>query len=345
LGAEVSSDLDLDFALAAGFKPRELIVDGLVKSDSFLKRVIELGVDTVNAESVKELISINDIAAVKGEKIDVGIRCRFPDKSFDLRNLLVKLGTRAFDKFGISHQKLMHQLKDIKKLNYINIKALMIHNTNTFVHKKYYATMLRYLFRLSQQLSQEGINIEQINLGGGNFSFKDDGKFRKLVEIIEDSYRRNQARFQRTPTLVFEPGKALVENAGFLVGKVIRRCRRWLIVDFSKSDYGFLFPFRNYNVCLISNKMPVKFSAKKKYYLKASNLSQYDVFARAVKLSQLPAKGDWLAVNNMGAYSLAFSYQFIKLRPAVYLLERNHQIKLMRSRETLDNVMANQCCQ
>lgn len=340
-GAEVSSELDLKAALAAGFSPDTIIVDGFRKHDDLLQEAIRLGVSMINVESLDELPRINALAASAGKRIEVGIRCQYTSRSFEVRNLLISLGVRMFREFGVNARDIMRDAASLRGFSHIRISSLMVHNTLPFTQPAHYAAMMKRLFALAHDLYAFGIEIKKINLGGGLSADTVRG-YDTFATVIRKTYRELTKKYRIKPVLVFEPGRLLVENAGVLVGKIIERKGRWLIVDFSKSDYGVLFPFKKRRIFVISKShrdSACEFSGR--YFLKACNLSQYDTIMRSVKVRRA-AVGDHIVLADIGAYSLAFSCQFTKPRPAVYMIRRDARTVLIRKREECADVLRTQ---
>lgn len=340
-GAEVSSELDLKAALAAGFSPDTIIVDGFRKHDDLLREAIRLGVNTINIESLDELPRIDALAASASKKIKVGIRCRYAGRSFDMRNLLISLGVKMFKEFGVNARDIMRNTASLRNVSHVRINSLMAHNTLPFTRSAHYVTMMKYLFALAHDLSVYGIEIEKINLGGG-LCADTVQEYEKFAAVLQKAYRKFVEKYRIKPTLVFEPGRLFVEAAGVLVGKIIERRGKWLIIDFSKSDYGVLFPLKKRRIFVVSaphRGSACEFSGR--YFLKACNLSQYDTIRCPVKVTRA-AIGDYIVLGDAGAYSLAFSCQFTKPRPAVYMVRRDGQTVLIRRREECTDVLCTQ---
>jgi len=341
-GAAVSGALDLYAALRSGFEPHKIIIDGLFKTESFLKEVITIGVDTINVESLKELKIINKLGAKANKVIDVGIRCRLPMFSADMRNVLILLRLRPFDKFGVSADDIFNNIGMIKSLSNVNVNSLMVHNVLPFMHANDFISILRYLFPMARKLIDLGVNVQKINIGGGLTAFNRGIEIERTIARIEDVYRKMAEKHNINPLLILEPGKALTENSGVLAGKIVEERDNWLIVDFSASDYGFTFPFKSNNITLIPKDTSVSSEAeKKKYRIKSSNLSQYDVLKEVVCINRCRA-GDLIIMHNVGAYSLPFSYQFIKPRSPVYFMKAGGKIILARREETCGDVVTTQ---
>lgn len=340
-GAEVSSMLDLYSAEKAGFTPDQIIADGFLKENTFLKTIVNKKVNTINAESISELININKISAAKHIKTNVGIRFRLPPV-FNMRNLLINSFQKLFYDFGIQKQEINKNILLIKTLKNININTIMAHNASPFVNINDFLQMLKVLFLQAYKLRKQEIKIDKINMGGnlplasGN-TIKQLEKFARRVNFL---YKKLSSRYGFAPALIFEPGRLLIDEAGFLVGRILKVRGKWVIIDIFRSDYGFTFPFRRRKITLYSLDNKAMMHVKnKKYDIKANNLSQFDTYKNIAMPSALCQKGNLLLMSNIGAYSLPFSYQFIRPRLPIYMLRENGELSILREKETCKDVL------
>ena len=276
------------------------------------------------------------LAGELGKTVDVGIRLNINRKCGDWRNLLVD---RKQKSFGMETREFIAGLSAMKAARQLRLGALMAHSAKSFTVPADYVFMLKRLFEIGVFLRGQGMIVNEFNLGGG---IPEEGmsvyRLADFGRAIGDAYLKQSRRCGLSPRLSFELGKSLVGSAAILVGRVLEVRKGWVIVDISRSDYGFAFPFRERRV-LIANKKnwPLETTAS----VCSGNLEKFDVMAKKIALPSV-GQGDTVVLSNVGAYSLPLATQFIRPRCAVYLLTEGGEEVLIRPRETAADVAARQ---
>ena len=350
--AEVGSGLDLYVAKEAGFPPDRIIFDGLSKSEKVLREALEYGVLLINVESFSELELLNKIAGEMGKKQSIGIRIStFAKKRLNPEDLYCN----PLSRFGFLPEDVDSAFAQALKMENLEVKGLMIHP---------YWGIYWFLPLVKRIQEKFNIKMEFINFGGGfqkpgtkkvgitdlvkdyvrqKFGLKSnlDMPSKKKIRLIEEAARLTIAEVDkvlgnREATLVFEPGRYLIHDAGFLLFRVgtIKEASgyKWVVVD---GGVNLNSDWLERREILLANRMSAPPS-------EITNIVGPLLFARDfVTIKQkLPEirMSDVLMVSNSGAYTLSNSTQFLNPRPSVILIRPNGTIREIRERETYKDV-------
>jgi diaminopimelate decarboxylase len=349
--AEVGSGLDLYIAKKAGFPPERIIFDGLYKPETVLREALDYGVLLINVESFSELELLNKLAGEFGRKQVIGIRLStFPHKLLNTERLYCN----PLSRFGFSFEDAYIAFRQASELENLEVKGIMIH-PYWGIH-----SLLPFVKKIQKELD---LKLEYINFGGGfqkrtrkiglldlakdylrqklGLKSKLDAPPPKIREIEEISRlvadEVKQTLENEEATLVFEPGRYLVHDAGLLLLRVgvVKKAGgfKWVIVDGGTNLNSDWLERREIRVINRASAPDTEIV----------NVVGPLLFARDfVTLKQrLPEihEGDMLGVFNSGAYTLSNSTQFLYPRPCAVLIREDGKITKIRDRETYDDVI------
>lgn len=353
--AEISGDLDLHVALNAGFSPDRIIFDGPCKSDRELEHAVRLGIRLFNVESVDEIRRIDALGRQHGRVIDIGVRI----DPMTQRPYYDKLITTYKQKFGFHISVCAEAFATIRACTHVRLVGLHAHIGSQILNPGLYVEALTALFRLATDLRRSGLAIEEINIGGGfpaqslralrlarrirgarlleRFQLleKRTPTIEEFGRAISESYRSNCLAHNFTPRLTVEPGRMLVNNACVLVGRVRLLKKNWVFTDISVNDIPENLFFTEWRV-FFPDKMthhPIGHAN-----LSGPTLSTYDVLFFQKEIPALEV-GDPVAIFDTGGYSIPRANQFTRPRNAVYFRRRDGELRLVRRRETVEDVV------
>ncbi len=302
-GVEVSSLKELEIVIDAGYNGREIIADGFFKNDSYLKRAVSEGVYLINCESVSEIIRVNDIAASLGRVQDIGIRLFYKPKRFNLKNSLIKFFIPYFDNFGIYSVLNKSFVEFLRFGDNVRLVSLMVHSVSPYYEPSEIIDIAKILKKNYEFFLEKGVDIKSLNFGGGfpghMVSIEKSKKYIKKAKEILDPILNDVE-------ILFEPGRFIVEESAFLVGRVLDIRGKYLITDISKGNFGYEFPFKKnivFDICDTKDN-------GKRWNIKSWNLSPYDIMKGSYKLSRGIKAGDYIVFSGLGAYAEHFSYDF-----------------------------------
>jgi len=350
--AEVGSGLDFHIAQKVGFSPERTVVDGLYKPEAVLRKAISDEVLIIDVESFAELELIDKIAKELGKKQSIGIRITTTaHKLLNPENLYCN----PLSRFGFSIEDTDVVFRKALKLDNVEVAGVMIH--------PYWG--IHWFLPLVKHIQTDlGVKIRFINFGGGfekpgtrKIGITDLGKDylrqklglesklesagTKKIREIEQAGKLIGEEVKATlgnadSTIVFEPGRYLVHDAGILLLRVsvVKNASgfKWVVVDGGvnlNSDW-----LERREIQLV-NRM----SAPKTEIVNVVGplLFARDFVTIKQKLPEIQV-GDILAVFNSGAYTLSNSTQFLCPRPSAVLIKENGQVSEIRERETYDDV-------
>ncbi|HET9425442.1 MAG TPA: diaminopimelate decarboxylase [Gemmatimonadaceae bacterium] len=218
-GADVVSGGELHRALAAGFTPEEVIFGGVGKTERELREGIEAGVLLINVESEAELRAIDRIAGEMQRVAPVGIRVN-PELSLEAAHDYIKTGQKG-SKFGIPFEDVIPVAKLALSMRNLKLIGLDMHLGSQLSRIEPYRLGTERLLLLTEELRQLGArDLQYLDIGGGLGVRYDseqppdlDAFARIIGPLLKDSGL----------TLIMEPGRFIIGNAGALLSRVLYR--------------------------------------------------------------------------------------------------------------------------
>ena len=352
---EVGSGLDLHVAIKANFPSERIIYDGLFKPEDVLREAVKHKVSLINVESFSELKLLNRVAGEVGDgrKQNVGIRV----STFTHGRLNPEqVYCNPISRFGFSIEDALEAFKQAKKMENLEVKGIMIHP---------YWGIYQFLPLVRRIQEELKLTIQFINFGGGfakpgtkKITIMDlakdylrqklglasslDSPSKKKVREIEESGRLTAAEVKKTlgnteATIVFEPGRYLIHDAGYLLLRVgvVKKAEgfKWVVVDGGCNLNSDWLERRRIRIINRVSKEPEEL-----VNIVGPLLFARDFVAIKQKLPRIET-GDILAISNSGAYTLSNSTQFLSPRPSAILVRQDGKAIEIRKKETYDDVI------
>src|SRR5579883_1925025 len=235
-GADVVSEGELKRARAAGIPPHKIMFSGVGKTARELALAIDEGILCVNVESEPELELLSSIAHQKGQTAHVALRVN-PDVDAKTH---AKIATgKAENKFGIPISRAREVYARAAKLPGIQPTGVDMHIGSQITALAPFDDAFALLSDFVRMLRGDGHAITHVDLGGGlGIPYRDDNE----PPPHPDAYAAMVKRATRDLgcTLIFEPGRLIVGNAGILVTRVLYlkrgETKRFVIVDAAMND-------------------------------------------------------------------------------------------------------------
>jgi len=336
--AEVVSDFEYEKAKKLGVDPKDIIYNGPFKTEDSLRKALKEGAK-VHVDHFDELSTIEKLAEEMNIKPKVAIRI----------NMDTGIAPQ-WSRFGFNYDngEAQRVIKRIHRNGRLILNGLHTHIGTFILSPDAYKNALAKLINL-YNLAQEkyDFKIEYLDLGGG-FPSKNRLKAQYLptaiaVPSIEQyaekitDYLLDNFSTEDGPDLYFETGRALIDEAGYLLSTVhatkrMPDTRRAIIID---AGVNLLFTSFFYDVNI---------SATKSYHGTMENSIIYgplcmniDVIRESIQLPYL-TPGDNLVLHPVGAYGVTQWMQFIQMRPAVVMISEDKQIIKIRRAETIEDV-------
>jgi diaminopimelate decarboxylase len=230
-GVDVVSGGELYRARRLGFTGDDIVFGGVGKTDKELREAVQAGVKLVNAESEAEVRALDRIAGQEGLTARVGLRVN-PEVTVDSSHRYIKTGERGA-KFGIPFDEVLDVARVAASLPHVVLHGLDMHIGSQLFRIDPYVDGVERLTGLLAAIRGEGIDtLRYLDIGGGlGVSYSD--------EVSPDLGRFAKALVKRVVptglTLLMEPGRFIVGNAGVLLTRVLYRKhsggRDFLITD------------------------------------------------------------------------------------------------------------------
>lgn len=223
----------------------------------------------------------------------------------------------------------------------MHINGIHMHTGSDILDIDTFLRATEILFDVAEQFN----TIEFIDFGSGfKVPYKKGDIYTDIDQLgLQLSKRFNQFCKQvgRDITLMFEPGKFLVSEAGYFLAKV-NVVKQTTSTVFAGVDSGFNHLIRPmmydayHHIENLSNP-----NGKNRYYSVVGYICETDTFGSNRKISEI-SEGDVLCFHNAGAYcySMASNYNS-RYRPAEVLIYEGKDF-LIRKRETFEDIIKNQ---
>ena len=230
-GVDVVSGGELYRALRLGFRGGDIIFGGVGKTDRELREAIEADVMLINVESEAEVRAIGRIAAEAGRSARVGLRVN-PEVTVDSSHRYIKTGEKGA-KFGVPFDEVLQVARTAASLPNVDLVGLDMHIGSQLFRLDPYIDGVERLTGILDAMRAEGIDtLRYLDIGGGlGVAYSDE-----VTPDLERFARALTTRVQPTGlTLLMEPGRFIVGNAGVLLTRVLYRKhsggRDFLITD------------------------------------------------------------------------------------------------------------------
>jgi diaminopimelate decarboxylase len=334
-GVDIVSGGELFRALKAGVPPSKIVFAGVGKNPDEIRDALKADILMFNVESSAELHAINDVAASLGRTARVALRIN-PDID-PKTHPYISTGLKK-SKFGIAANRALDEFKLASSLGHIEVVGVHKHIGSQLTDVTPFVEALKKVLKLVEALKHDGINIRYINIGGGlgiTYSDETPPRPQDLADAISPLVR------DLNVTLIMEPGRVIVGNAGILVTQVLYlkegETKRFVIVDAAMNDlirpslYGAYHEIRPLTEAAIHRP-------KHQVDVVGPVCESGDFLAKDRALADVKP-GELLAVMSAGAYGFVMSSNY-NSRPRVpEALIKDGEIHVIRSRETYDDLV------
>jgi diaminopimelate decarboxylase len=337
-GADVVSGGELKRALAAGIPPGRILFSGVGKTEAELRAALAADILCINVESEPELELLSKIAAETGRTARISVRVN-PDVDAGTH---AKISTgKSENKFGIPLARAREVYARAAKLPGIEVTGTDVHIGSQITDLSRMEMAFRILSEFVHTLRADGHTISHVDFGGGlGIPYYMD----REAPPAPDAYAAMVKRVAHNLgcTLMFEPGRMVVGNAGILVTRVIYvkpgAAKNFVIIDAAMNDLIRPTLYEAHHDIL-----PVMQAAKDARTMVADVVGPVcetgDYLALDRTLPE-PKAGDLLAIMTAGAYGAvqASTYNTRALIPEV--LVKGDQYALVRPRIDVDALIA-----
>ena len=339
--AEVVSEYEYEMARLNGIPGDKIIYNGPYKPEAALRSAAREGA-RIHVDHHDELYMLESISEEMGRPVDMAIRVNMESGIYP-----------SWDRFGfnLENGEAMNTAERIQAGGKLRLTGLHAH-IGTFVTEAFaYGNVTAKLAAFAKDIEKDlGFGIEYIDVGGG-FASKNtlhnqyapgidtNPPIDTYADAITSSLFDAGFSPDRLPLLVLETGRALIDEAGYLITTVVGNKRlpngiRSMIVDVGMNVLFTSFWYKH-------EVMPAKekegmFEETAIYGPLCMNI---DVIRPSIRFPAMEL-GEALVISPVGAYNVTQWMQFIRMRPAVVLIGENGGVDVIREPETLDTVKA-----
>jgi diaminopimelate decarboxylase len=345
--AEVVSGFEYEKARSLGVPGDRIIFNGPAKREADLRRAAEEGA-RIHIDNFDELARLERITAARAVPLRVGIRINFETGH-----------TEPWSRFGfhLESGQAMEAVRRIARAPRLQLAGIHCHLGTFITDTRAYVAQVHALCGFMRDVEEEsGVTIDYLDIGGG-FASRNalQGVYLPPEEVVPsfdqyaeaicgallDATREREARGRGRPTLILETGRAVVDDAGYLLTSVLadKRLpdgRRGLVLD---AGVNLLFTAFWYHHPVRATR-PLD-GVPEETVLYGPLCMNIDVVRNSVLLPPLPV-GETLAITPVGAYNNTQWLQFIDYRPNVVMVLSDGRTHLIRAAEDLAGVTANE---
>ena len=328
-GFDIVSGGELHRVLSIGADPKKVIFSGVGKTKDEIQQGINSSILSFNVESESELYRIEKIADDIESPAPISIRIN-PDIDSGGHDYITT--GRKGDKFGISDtRKVIDLCKYAYQSKNLKIVGLACHIGSQILDLEGFIKSADKIFELADELANFDISLEFLDLGGGlGISYENEvpPSPLDLISCLEDKFKNRKER------LILEPGRSISANAGVLLTKVEYIKDNFLIVHAAMNDLLRPSLYKaHHDVCNVEDKK--------------DNLKKWNVVGPVCESSDFLAKNasldvhedDLIVVKNAGAYGFVMASNYNSRPKACEILIDGDQTKIIRQRETLDDLL------
>lgn len=333
--ADANSGGEIDVALRAGFTPADIVFTGVGKTREEIDRAVALGLKAINAESAGELGRIDDAARARGIRARVALRVN-PDIDAESHPHISTGLSR--NKFGLPAGEAVAVLREASTRQGLRIVGIHLHVGSQITKLDPLRRAAALGLALVRELADAGVRLEHLDLGGG-LGISYDGSpvptpqeyAGALLSVLKSS---------GVPIIV-EPGRAMVGTAGILVARVVDVKVQDGGRHFVVLDTGMTELIRPALYGAFHRILPVQGSDSPRTRVDiVGPICETSDMLGADREMPLPAIDSLMAVMDAGAYgsTMASNYNRRLLAPEVLVDEGAWRV--IRRRQTIDDVLA-----
>lgn len=334
-GFDIVSGGELARVLAAGGDAGKTIFSGVGKSEAEIEFALNAGVLCFNVESLPELDRIQAVAERLGKTAPVSLRIN-PDVDAKTHPY-ISTGLKS-NKFGIAYADALAAYRYAAGLGRLKIVGIDCHIGSQLTDLSPLVEACERILLLVDRLSEEGIALEHIDLGGGVGIVYDNETVPDLKAYAEAVGKLMNGRPLK---LILEPGRSLVGNAGTLLTRVefVKQGeeKNFVIVDAAMNDLmrpALYEAYHHIEAVEPGNEAPFTADVVGPVCETGDFLGKNRTLACAA--------GDLLAVRSAGAYASSMAGNYNTRNRAAEVLVNGSEAKLIRRRETVEQQLANE---
>ncbi|GAB1416798.1 rhizoferrin biosystnesis N-citrylornithine decarboxylase FslC [Paludibacter sp.] len=339
--AEVVSGFEYDKAIRNGVEGHQIIFNGPDKSDEDLIKAAKSN-SLIHLDHYDELYTLIRLSEVHNLSPKVAIRINMDTGIYP-----------KWDRFGFNFEngQAWNAITRIMNNSRLELVGLHCHIGTFMLSPSAYEIAARNLCELTWSIKERyGKVLQYIDLGGGFPSTNTlKGAYLpgtdavpsldQFADAITDVILGYGFKQEELPLLILETGRALIDDAGYMLGTVLATKRlsdgrRATILDFGVNSLFTSFWYEHQ----VSPGQPMS-QQTEETVLYGPLCMNIDVIRESIVMPLLE-KGDRVVVHKVGAYNMTQWMQFITLRPNIIMIDNENNTHIIRQAETLDDIVS-----
>ena len=325
-GFDIVSGGELERVLYAGGDPQKIVFSGVGKTVSEIEAALKANILCFNVESRSELLRIEAVASKINIKAPISIRVN-PDVDAKTHPY-ISTGLKD-NKFGVDFNQALALYLEAKDMSYIEIKGIDCHIGSQITELKPFVDALDRVLSLVDQLKKNNIHLSHVDIGGGiGICYQDESPpdFEIYTKEILNKIQNLDVK------IIFEPGRALVGNAGVLLSKVEylkqNDVKHFAIIDAAMNDLMRPTLYDAYHDIKIVREHDTK---SQSFDVVGPVCESGDFIAknRSLKLKE----NDLICIMSAGAYGMSMSSNYNSRGRAAEVMVDQDKIFEIRTRE------------
>jgi diaminopimelate decarboxylase len=334
-GADIVSAGELYRALEAGIPADRIVFSGVGKTVPELAAGLDAGIYSFNVESEGELRSLSELASATGRTAPIALRVN-PNVETPTPHAYTRTG-HAATKFGIPIEDAPRLYRLARELPGLRVRGVDVHIGSQILDVEPYHRAAAQVADLVALLREEGFDLEFLDLGGGlgiSYTGGEGISARSFADAVVPLVRESGLR------LIVEPGRFIVGEAGVLVTRVLYvkegGGKRFVITDAGMNDLLRPSHYAGYHAI-----EPVETHARETARVDVVGpICETGDFLALDREVERAEPGELLAIRTVGAYGFSMSSSYNQRPRPAEVLVSGAEAKLVRRRETLEDLVA-----
>ncbi len=332
-GADVVSGGELFLAKKAGIPSNKIVYAGVGKTDEEIAAALKARILMFNVESSDELKAIDRVAGQLKVKAPIALRVN-PDID-PKTHPYISTGLKK-SKFGIPIDNALQYYMLASKLRNVEVLGIHKHIGSQITTIKPFIDALKIIIVLANNLKEQGINIKNLDIGGGlGISYKDEAPplpedlSKAVLPLLEEGGFN----------LILEPGRSIAGNAGIFVTKVLylkkNSDKEFVVVDGGMNDLLRPSLYEAYH----DVRHVIKNNRKKVLSDIVGPICESGDFLAKERMINRANQGDLLAVMSAGAYGFTMSSNYNSRPKVAEVLVKGSEFFVVKDRESYKDLV------
>lgn len=331
-GFDIVSAGELARVLKAGGDAKKVVFSGVGKREDEMNAALDAGILMFNVESAEELVLLDRVGRARGVKAPFALRVNPDVDAKTHRYIATGLKT---SKFGVPFEEAVSLYKRSRSMKGLRAVGVDCHIGSQLTDARPVKEAITRVGGLYSELRAQGFPLTHLDVGGGlgvTYSNEKPPGVEAYAKAVLSATKTLGA------TLVLEPGRVLVANAGVLITRVLFRkktpARRFVIVDAGMNDLMRPALYEaHHDIVAVKPRRGTKATVE----IVGPVCESTDVLGHSRSMAPLEP-GDVLAIKTAGAYGMSMASTYnSRQRPAEVLVDGD-DYRVVRTRDTLDDL-------